>query len=146
MQTNLFDLYLKLYAQPYIPDDGRKDRPKHVECYFKINKFVKLVHLVGFTPEKCPCMTVYQTVIALNNCIAHRNICYSIKIIIYFHGKWLIQQRDHKIPLSELLWPVQFSPHHRNLFLQITFLGILPLSSVIGIMCRWQKKYERCLW
>jgi hypothetical protein len=29
------------------PDDGRKDRPKHVECWFKINKFEKLVHLVG---------------------------------------------------------------------------------------------------
>ena len=30
------------------PDDGRKDRPKHVEFYSK-NKFEKLVHLVGFT-------------------------------------------------------------------------------------------------
>jgi len=34
-----------------IPDDGQKDRPKHVECYSKINKFEKLVHLVGFTIE-----------------------------------------------------------------------------------------------
>jgi hypothetical protein len=33
------------------PDDGRKDRPKHVECYSKINKFEKLVHLIGFTIE-----------------------------------------------------------------------------------------------
>ena len=32
-------------------DDGRKDRPKHVYCYFKINRFVKLVPLVGFTIE-----------------------------------------------------------------------------------------------
>jgi hypothetical protein len=31
--------------------DKRNDRPKHVECYFKINKFEKLVHLVGFTIE-----------------------------------------------------------------------------------------------
>jgi hypothetical protein len=33
------------------PDDGRNDRPKHIECYFKINKFEKLVHIVGFTIE-----------------------------------------------------------------------------------------------
>ena len=39
--------YLLLYVQSSTPDDGRKDRPKHVECYLKINKFVKLVHLVG---------------------------------------------------------------------------------------------------
>jgi hypothetical protein len=32
-------------------DEERKDRPKHVECYSKINKFEKLVHLVGFTIE-----------------------------------------------------------------------------------------------
>ena len=30
-------------------DDERKDRPKHVECLYKINKFDTLVHLVGFT-------------------------------------------------------------------------------------------------
>jgi len=29
------------------PDDGQKNCPKHVEFYSK-NKFVKLVHLVGF--------------------------------------------------------------------------------------------------
>ena len=32
------------------PDDGRKDRLKHVELY-SINS--KIVHLVGFTTEKC---------------------------------------------------------------------------------------------
>jgi len=40
-----------LYVQSWTPDDGRKVRPKHVECYSKINKFEKLVHLVGFTIE-----------------------------------------------------------------------------------------------
>ena len=40
-----------LYVQSCTPDDGRKDRPKHVECYSKINKFDTLVHLVGFTIE-----------------------------------------------------------------------------------------------
>ena len=29
------------------PDDGQKNRPKHVQFYSK-NKFEKLVHLVGF--------------------------------------------------------------------------------------------------
>ena len=45
----LFDIYLLLYVQSLTPDDGRKDRPKHVECHSKINKFEKLVHLLGFT-------------------------------------------------------------------------------------------------
>jgi len=35
-QQNLFDIYLMLYVQSQTPDDGRKDRPKHVECYYKI--------------------------------------------------------------------------------------------------------------
>ena len=48
---NLYDLYLMLYVQTQTLDDGRKDRPKHVQRYSKINKFEKLVHLVGFTIE-----------------------------------------------------------------------------------------------
>ena len=47
----MFDIYVLLYVQSWNPDDGRKDRPKHVECYSKINKFEKLVRLVGFTTE-----------------------------------------------------------------------------------------------
>jgi len=35
-QQNLFDMYLMLYVQSWTPDDGRKDRPKHAECYHKI--------------------------------------------------------------------------------------------------------------
>ena len=31
-----FDICLLLYVQSSIPDDGRKDRPKHVECHSKI--------------------------------------------------------------------------------------------------------------
>jgi len=31
--TNLYDIYLMLYVQSCTPDDGRKDRPKHVEWY-----------------------------------------------------------------------------------------------------------------
>jgi len=29
--TNLYDIYLPLYVQSRTPDDGQKDRPKHVE-------------------------------------------------------------------------------------------------------------------
>ena len=32
---NLYDIYLMLYVESYTPDDGRKDRPKHVECCYK---------------------------------------------------------------------------------------------------------------
>jgi len=46
--TNLYDIYLMLCVQPWTPDDGRKDCPKHVEWY-SINS--KIVHLVGFTME-----------------------------------------------------------------------------------------------
>jgi len=34
----MFDIYLLQFVQSLTPDDGRKDRPKHVECYSnKIN-------------------------------------------------------------------------------------------------------------
>jgi hypothetical protein len=36
-QPYLFDIYLLLYVQFWTPDDGRKDRPKHVQCYAKVN-------------------------------------------------------------------------------------------------------------
>ena len=36
-QQYLFDKWLLLYVQSCIPDDGRKYRPKHVQCHSKIN-------------------------------------------------------------------------------------------------------------
>jgi len=36
-------------VQSRTPGDRRKDRPKHVECHSKINKFDTLAHLVGVT-------------------------------------------------------------------------------------------------
>ena len=49
-QQYLFDICLLQYVQSLTPDDGREDRPKHVECYSnKIN--LTLMHLVGFTVE-----------------------------------------------------------------------------------------------
>ena len=32
-QQNLYDIYLMLYVQSWTPDEGRKDRPKHVDWY-----------------------------------------------------------------------------------------------------------------
>ena len=32
----LYDIYLMLYVQSQTPDDGRRDRPKHVECCYKL--------------------------------------------------------------------------------------------------------------
>ena len=46
--TNLYFIYLTPYVQSWTPDDGRKDRPKHVEWHL-INS--KIVHLVSFTIE-----------------------------------------------------------------------------------------------
>ena len=37
-QQYLFDRCLLLYVQSWTPDDGRKDRPKHVECHSKIKQ------------------------------------------------------------------------------------------------------------
>jgi len=50
-QQFLFDKCLLLHVQSGTADDGRKDRPKHVECHSKINKFDTLVYLVGCTIE-----------------------------------------------------------------------------------------------
>ena len=36
IQQYLFDKCLLLYVQSWNADDGRKDRPKHVECHSKI--------------------------------------------------------------------------------------------------------------
>jgi hypothetical protein len=46
---NLHDIYLKLYVWSRTPDDGWRDRPKHVEWYLINSK--KIVHLVGFTTD-----------------------------------------------------------------------------------------------
>jgi len=47
-QHNLYDIYLLLRVQCLTSDDGHRNCPKHIE-FHSINKFEKLVHLVGFT-------------------------------------------------------------------------------------------------
>ena len=46
-QHKFYDIHLLLCIQYLNPIDGQKSCTKHVEFYSK-NKFVKLVHLVGF--------------------------------------------------------------------------------------------------
>ena len=45
------DTCLLQYVQCLTPDDGRKDRPKHVGCYSNKIKFDTSMHLIGFTIE-----------------------------------------------------------------------------------------------
>jgi len=47
----IFPSIIRSSRLSWTADDGQKDRPKHVECHSKINKFDTLVHLVGFTIE-----------------------------------------------------------------------------------------------
>jgi len=64
--------YLLLYVQSWSPFDGRKDRPKHVHCHSKINKFNTLVHLVGFTIEilrQCSFLPVACHQLAINSAV-----------------------------------------------------------------------------
>ena len=44
--TNLCDMYLMLYVQSWTPDDGRKDRPKHVVTFNKLEKLRILLVLL----------------------------------------------------------------------------------------------------
>ena len=58
-----------LYVQPWTADDGRKDRPKYVECYSNKINFNALVHLFGFTIGK-ETQDVY--------CAARQSLCFRL--------------------------------------------------------------------
>jgi len=72
--ADLFDIRLLLYVQSWTPDDGRKDRPKHVQCHSKINKFETSVHLVGFTIELYYDARPYERQIKMNLKKLHSDI------------------------------------------------------------------------
>jgi hypothetical protein len=78
-QHNMYDIHLLLCIQYYIPDDGQKTCPKHVEFYSK-NKFEKLVHLVGFI------IRIYHDA-RTSEC--QIRITYSLTISISL-GEWLV--------------------------------------------------------
>jgi hypothetical protein len=50
LSTNLYDT-AECTVKKKTPADGQRNCPKHVEFHAK-NKFVKLVHLVGFVVKK----------------------------------------------------------------------------------------------
>jgi len=41
---DLYDIYLMLYVESYTPDDGRRDRQKHVECSNKSTNKMQQFH------------------------------------------------------------------------------------------------------
>jgi hypothetical protein len=51
LSTNLYGIYPCWVYSESTPDDGQTNCPKHVEFSWQ-NKFVKLVHLVGFIEKK----------------------------------------------------------------------------------------------
>ena len=51
VQQQAYVKQILLYVKSWTPDDGWKDRPKHVKLFQ--NKFETLVRLVGFTIEIC---------------------------------------------------------------------------------------------
>ena len=58
--------YVRLNVQCCTSDDGRKDRPKHVECHSKIKKNIDtLVHLVVFSIEMCNYSRQLRCIIAI---------------------------------------------------------------------------------
>ena len=71
-----------LYVQSWTPGGGRKDRPKHVECYYKINKFEKQVHLVGFTIEIYYDARTYERQNYTDNCLCGQSLQLSVMKII----------------------------------------------------------------
>jgi len=38
IQQQVYVKQILLYVRTWTPDDGRKDRAKHVQCHYKINK------------------------------------------------------------------------------------------------------------
>jgi len=43
---NLYDIHLMLYVQSLTPDDGQRDRPKHVECSCLYHASVIIKHFI----------------------------------------------------------------------------------------------------
>jgi len=69
--TNLYDIYLVLCVQSWTPDDGQKDRPKHVEWF----RVCKSVHHHTFNwitqPDAVVSQVYYLTFIYSSTCFGH---------------------------------------------------------------------------
>jgi hypothetical protein len=98
-QQYLFDIYLLLHVQSLIPDDGRKDCPKHAECYpppqKKINKMGKLMRLVEIPIEIYCNARSYERQASFLCLPSVINSCTSYKLELYY--KMEHQQHFHSI-------------------------------------------------
>ena len=101
IQHNLYVIYLWLCVQCWIPDEGQRDCPKHVEFYSN-NKFEKLVHLVGF---------IIRTVLA---CCIDFPMGWTSEELCSDYGQ------GHKISVLQLsrCWTIAF-----NWFLRLSAVG-----------------------
>ena len=70
-QQCLFDKCLLLYAQSWTPDDGRKDRPKHVEWHFKIIWYITAASWFYYR-NKLRCTALWTSNL---NCISFLKNC-----------------------------------------------------------------------
>jgi hypothetical protein len=103
--NNMYDIYLMLCVQSWTPDDGRKDRPKHVEWY-SINS--KIVHLVGFTIEiyhnsRSHERQIYRTCVSIKiwnfstrGQVFTKRVSYSL----FFQSLWTRSHSREKRPLA----------------------------------------------
>jgi len=79
---------LLLCVQWKTPDDGQGNCPKHVEFHSR-NKFVKLVHLVGFSTRKYHAN--YKVLVASNKKLVCGEKCRSVCVVRLWSriGKWV---------------------------------------------------------
>ena len=95
----LFDICLLMSVQSRTPDDGRKDRPKHVECHSKLNKFDPLMHLVDFTMEimlRCTALWTSDLLVAfffLPTAYYLEGNRFWLCEVFYMHYDWLCKYR-----------------------------------------------------
>ena len=89
----------QLYVQSWTADDGRRDRPKHVQCLSKINKFDTLVRLIGFTIE------MLQSVLAMPNGTCRISL---IQINLMHDCTWLFTYVQNLFFTQQGMEPGQF--------------------------------------
>jgi hypothetical protein len=100
--------------------DGKTVR-NNVQCYSKINKFEKLVHLVSFTVE------IYR-VIRKSLCTwwlpYNRQVCRDILITLYYDAR-TCESQMHRIPAKHLESIIQWCSIIRIWFLKVRIASAL---------------------
>jgi hypothetical protein len=83
--ANLYDIYLLLCVQCYVPDDGQRNCPKYIEFYSE-NKFENLVHLVGF---------IIITYVLPYFSIDNVHLMYKVAVIFCIDNAHVIYTKNH---------------------------------------------------